>query len=209
MRPKVSAYIAASLDGFIARKNGDLDWLPSGEELGAEDYGYRDFIDSVDILVMGRKTYEKALTFDKWPYRGKEVVVLSTGAPAVPKALRGSVTVRSLDPKNLVDYVAEQGATHIYIDGGITIQRFISAGQLDEITITRIPVLIGEGIPLFGPLSQDVRLIHIATRQFDSGFEQSKYRFCAPNIGRSKPSARARTFRRRSCPNARPGSGFL
>ena len=177
VKPKVSIYIATSLDGFIARKNGDLDWLTNGKEQGGEDYGYQGFMDSVDVLVMGRKTFEKALTFGEWPYRGKKVVVLSTGAPSIPDSLRNSVTVLSLGPKDLFEHFSSQGATHLYIDGGITIQRFIAAALVDEMTITRIPILIGEGLPLFGPLNEDVKLTHIATRQFENGYVQSKYRF--------------------------------
>ena len=177
MKPKVSVYIATSLDGFIARKNGALDWLNGGDEQGAEDYGYQEFMDSVDVLVVGRKTFEKALTFGEWPYRGKKVVVLSTGAPSIPGSLHDSVTVLSSSPKDLVEHLSSQGATHLYIDGGITIQHFIAAGLVDEMIITRIPILIGDGVPLFGPLNEDVKLTHIATRQFDNGYVQSKYRF--------------------------------
>jgi len=177
VKPKVSVYIATSLDGFIARKNGDLDWLNSGDEQGREDYGYQEFMNSVDVLVMGRKTFEKALTFGEWPYTGRKVVVLSTGAPSIPDSLQDSVAVLSLSPKDLVEHFSSHGPTHLYIDGGITIQHFIAAGLVDEMIITRIPILIGDGVPLFGPLNEDVKLTHIATRQFDNGYVQSKYRF--------------------------------
>lgn len=171
---KVSVYIATSLDGFIARPNGDLDWL-AGETPG-EDYGYAAFMASVDVLVMGRKTFEKALTFEAWPYAGKRVLVLSTGTPAVPKAIAGGVEVISLAPRALVERLSGEGVSHVYLDGGSTIQRFLAAGLIDEITLTRIPVLIGEGIPLFGHLDRDVRLEHAETRAFESGFVQSRYR---------------------------------
>ena len=177
VKHKVSAYIATSLDGFIARKNGALDWLSSGNDQSGEDYGYHEFLDSVDVLVMGRKTFEKVLTFGEWPYKDKKVVVLSTGAPAVPGFLQDRVTVLSAAPKALLEQLSAQGATHLYIDGGVTIQRFISAGLLDEMTITRIPVLLGDGVPLFGSLDKDTELIHLGTRQFGNGYVQSKYRF--------------------------------
>ena len=176
VKPKVSVYIATSLDGFIARKNGDLDWLNNGSEQGAEDYGYQEFMGCVDVLVMGRNTFEKVLTFDEWPYGSKKVVVLSTGAPVIPDHLSGTVTSLSLPPTELVESLSAQGATHLYVDGGITILRFLAAGLVDELTITRIPILIGEGIPLFGSLDKDVKLTHIATRHFENGYVQSKYR---------------------------------
>lgn len=185
MKPKISVYIATSLDGFIARKNGDIDWLidddeppkPLDDPQIKEDYGYREFINSVDVLVMGRKTFEKALTFGQWPYKDKNVVVLSTGTLSIPDLLHDIVTVISMSPMDLAEYLSEQGATHIYVDGGNTIQRFIAAGLVDEMTITRIPVLIGDGIPLFGPLDKDVALTHVFTRKFENGYVQSKYRF--------------------------------
>jgi dihydrofolate reductase len=183
---KVSVYIATSLDGFIARDDGGLDWLPgaapetsgcteaSGSTEG-EDYGYREFMESVDILVMGRKTFEKVLSFGKWSYEDKRVIVLSSGPVEIPNGLASTVECRSSSPSDLVDDLAESGVTHIYLDGGNTIQRFLNEGLVQEVIITRIPVLIGSGIPLFGPLADDILLRHVETRQFPSGFVQSRY----------------------------------
>ena len=177
MSIKASVFIATSLDGFIARADGDLDWLTGGESTSTEqDYGYQEFIDSVDTLVIGRNTFEQVLTFDTWPYSGKKVVVLTSRPSAVPPHLTDSVEWLSLPPQRLVERLASQGATHLYVDGGKTIQGFLSAGLINELIITRIPILIGAGIPLFGPLDHDVRLTHIATRQFENGFVQSRYR---------------------------------
>ncbi len=174
---KCSVFIATSLDGFIARKNGDLDWLPGSEgETGSEDYGFKEFFMSIGTLVMGRKTYELALTFKEWPYRGKNVVVLSSGFPKIPKNLAESVEGTSSSPKELIHRLASSGSAHVYVDGGKTIQSFLQANLIQEMTITRIPVLIGEGISLFGPLAQDVKLQHLSTRAFESGFVQSKYK---------------------------------
>lgn len=173
---KVSVYIATSLDGYIARPNGDIDWLLEGPDLPGEDFGYAAFMATVDALVMGRRTYEKALTFASWPYAGKRVVVLSTGSPEVPAALAGAVEVVSLPPEVLVERLSREGVSHVYLDGGATIQGFLAAGMIDEITVTRIPVLIGEGIPLFGRLARDVRMEHAETRAFANGFVQSRYR---------------------------------
>jgi dihydrofolate reductase len=174
---KASVFIATSLDGFIARANGDLDWLAGAESASTEqDYGYREFMDTVDTIVMGRNTFELVSTFDTWPYGGKRVVVLSSGPNAIPPRLVDDVEWLSLPPRRLVERLATRDATHLYVDGGKTIQGFLNAGLIDELTITRIPILIGTGIPLFGPLDHDVSLAHIATRHFENGFVQSKYR---------------------------------
>lgn len=174
-----SVFIGTSLDGFIARANGDIDWLPAD----AEEHGYEAFIASVDALVIGRKTYETVLGFDTWPYGEKPVFVLSTEplAPAPPGAV---VEHMSGDPAEIVAQLAERGVRHIYVDGGITIQRFLQAGLIQRLIITRVPVLIGSGIPLFGPLLGDIALSHVATRQYASGLVQSEYRIpsAAPGI---------------------------
>ncbi|MDX6768571.1 MAG: dihydrofolate reductase family protein [Elusimicrobiota bacterium] len=177
---KVSVFIATSLDGFIAREDGRIDWLPSGEPApDAEDYGYKDFISTVDTLVMGRKTYETALSFGEWPYENKSVIVLSSKALEIPGRIAKSVEHMSLAPKEVVQALAKRGATHLYIDGGATIQGFLKAQLIHQMTITQIPVLLGSGIPLFGKLENDIRLRHMNTRHFPSGFVQSKYEIAA------------------------------
>ena len=177
MSTKASVFIATSLDGFIARANGDLDWLTGAESAPTEqDYGYQDFTDTVDTIVMGRNTFELTSTFATWPYSGKKVVVLSSRSSAVPPHLVDDVEWLSLPPQHLVERLAAQGATHLYVDGGKTIQGFLNAGLINELIITRSPILIGTGIPLFGPLNPRYELRHIATRQFENGFVQSRYR---------------------------------
>lgn len=172
----MSVYIATSLDGFIARENGDIDWLSGGDSDGSdEDYGYKEFMDTVDVLVMGRNTYEKVLTFNEWPYGNKPVVVLSSGSVNIPERIAQSVESMSCSPAELVSQLSERGARHLYVDGGKTIQGFLDAGLIQQLIITRIPILIGRGIPLFGPLKRDIKLRHIETRQFASGLVQSKY----------------------------------
>jgi dihydrofolate reductase len=181
MTLRASVFIATSLDGFIARKDGDIDWLmvantrvPAGE-----DCGYQAFFDSVDALVMGRNTYELAASFESWPYADKPVVVLSSRPLDIPQALQGSVSCMAGKPKELCLSLAERGYRHVYVDGGLTIQGFLAAGLIDTLIITRIPVLLGEGIPLFGPLHDDLTLRHIETRAFDFGFVQSRYQLRA------------------------------
>ena len=177
MSIKASVFIATSLDGFIARPNGDLDWLTGAHSAPSEqDYGYQEFMDTVDTIVLGRNTFELVLTFNTWPYSGKKVVVLSSRLDAIPPHLADSVEWLSLPPRRLVERLAAQGATHLYVDGGKTIQGFLNAGLLNELIITRIPILIGTGIPLFGPLNHDIKLTHVATRQFENGFVQSRCR---------------------------------
>ena len=199
MKPKVSVYIATSLDGFIARKDGGIDWLDfdSGSDSGdlasdtgsdsggpefdpdEEDYGFAEFFASVDVLLMGRHTFEKLLTFefDQWIYGDTPLKVLSNtmGPEAIPAHLEHLVSITSGKPEEILDRLAEAGFEHAYVDGGITVQAFIAAGLVDEINITIIPVLIGDGIPLFGPLNGDVSLRHVATKSLPFGLVQLKY----------------------------------
>lgn len=176
---KTSVYIATSLDGFIARQDGALDWLGSPAVDDAEDYGYKTFIDSVDVLVMGRNSYEKVLTFEGWPYGSKPVVVLSNHALRIPEPISTFVETMSCSPSELIEQLSARGAKHLYIDGGKTIQGFLDAGLIERLIITRVPVIIGDGIPLFGPLGKDVKLRHIATRSFPAGLVQSEYEIAA------------------------------
>lgn len=173
---KTSVYIATSLDGFIARQDGSIDWLPSGEDAEDQEYGYADFIRSVDALVMGRGTYETVLSFGAWPYGNLPVFVLSSQQVEIPDSLADTVSVMSATPAELVQRLAEQGYQHLYIDGGRTIQGFLRDGLIDQLIITCVPVLIGDGIPLFGALHGDIHLEHLGTRQFESGLVQSRYR---------------------------------
>jgi len=168
---KASVFVGTSLDGFIARVNGDLDFLPPG---GGEPHGYDEFMATVDALVIGRKTFETVLGFGGWAYGAKPVFVLSTRplAPAPPGAV---VEHMSGTPEEIVARLDARGIGHIYVDGGITIQRFLRAGLIQRLTITRVPVLIGAGIPLFGTLPRDIALRHVATRQYASGLVQSEY----------------------------------
>lgn len=177
MTPKCSVFIATSLDGFIARKDGALDWLPGSDgTTGGEDYGFGAFFEGVDTLVIGRKTCELALSFPEWPYRGKRVVVLSSRYPATLTPLGENLSGASAAPRDLVRQLEQTGAQHVYVDGGKTIQGFLAAGLIQEMALTRVPVLLGEGIPLFGPLARDVVLQHLDTLSFDSGLVQSRYR---------------------------------
>ena len=172
----VSVFVGASVDGFIARRNHDLDWLPED----GEPHGYDEFIATVDTIVIGRNTFEKILSFEGWPYAAdKRVVVLSSKPVDLSVVKGGRVEQMGGPPARIVVQLAESGARHLYVDGGITIQRFLREGLVQRLVITRVPVLIGDGIPLFGALPRDVRLRHVSTKAFPSGLVQSEYQIAS------------------------------
>jgi dihydrofolate reductase len=168
---KLSVFVGTSLDGFIARRNGDYDFLPAD---GGEPHGYDEFIASVDTILIGRKTFEVVLKLPNWPYGDKRVVVLSHRALDF-SGITGRVEQMSGDPAQIAQKLAATGAEHVYVDGGITVQEFLRAGHIHHLTVTRVPVLIGEGIPLFGSVPRDIKLRHIGTRQYSTGLVTSEY----------------------------------
>ncbi|KFI06923.1 dihydrofolate reductase family protein [Massilia sp. BSC265] len=171
------AFIATSLDGYIARPDGDIGWLLQRDD-PAEDHGYAAFMADKDAIVMGRGSYEKVLGFDPWPY-DRPVLVLSkqlAGTP-VPEALRGKVRFSSAAPAQAMAELAAQGVHRVYVDGGQLVQSFIRAGLVEDMVLTTVPVLIGAGRPLFGALPRDLDLALVASRSFPSGLVQSTYRF--------------------------------
>lgn len=163
---RCSVFIAISLDGFIARRDGRIDWLSIVERPG-EDHGFQKFYDSVDTIVMGRKTWETALGFEAWPYTGKRVVVLSK---STHRAMHGedffSGDVRELDLSR---------SKRTYVDGGNVIAQFLAAKRIDDLTIAIIPILLGDGTPLAPGLGRDVPLRLVQHRAFDSGLVQLEY----------------------------------
>jgi dihydrofolate reductase len=169
---KLSVFCGVSVDGFLARPNDALDFLDTG---GQEPHGFEEFYGSVDVVVIGRKTFEVVLTFGKWPYGKKPVVVLSSRPLDFSSISGGVVEQMSGEPAKIAMQLKERGFKHAYIDGGITIQRFLASGLIDRLVITRVPVLIGEGIPLFGPVPRDIGLHHVATRCYGGGLVQSEY----------------------------------
>lgn len=169
-------FIATSLDGFIARPDGDIDWLLQRDD-PTEDHGYSAFIADKDVIVMGRGSYVKALTFDTWFY-DRPVVVLSEqlADSAVPEALAGKLRFSNLKPRDLMEEMARQGVRRVYVDGGQLVQSFLREGLIADMVITTVPVLIGAGRPLFGVLEQDIDLKLVSSRCFTSGLVQSTYR---------------------------------
>ncbi len=176
---RVSVFIAASLDGFIAREDGSIDWL-SPEEVHPSDgdYGYQAFFASVDAIVMGRNTFDLVLTFGDWPYGETPVFVLSSGEVEIPAKLNATVTCISASPGEVLRQLSTKGYEHLYVDGGRTIQGFLREGLISDLIITRIPILLGSGIPLFGPVLPEQNFNHIETKAFSSGFVQSRYTKC-------------------------------
>jgi dihydrofolate reductase len=169
---KLSVFCGVSVDGFLARPNHGLDFLRTGEQ---EPHGFEEFYDSVDVVVIGRKTFEVVLTFGKWYYGKKPVMVLSSRRLDFSSVKGGVVEQMSGEPAEIVTRLKAREFKHAYIDGGVTIQRFLAAGLIDRLVITRVPVLIGEGIPLFGPVPRDIALRHVATRSYRGGLVQSEY----------------------------------
>ncbi len=167
-----SVFVGISLDGFLARPDGAFDFLPG--DGGGEAGGFAEFLASVDAIVMGRKTYETVLPLDPWPYGTKPVCVLSSNplAPAPPGA---RVERLSGDPSAIAATLAARGVREVYVDGGDTIQRFLRAGLVRRLVLTRVPVLIGAGIPLFGALPRDVHLRLVAHRSLGHGLLQDEY----------------------------------
>ena len=182
---KCSVYIATSADGYIATPDGGVDWLHTAGKADADmsenaDMGFADFINSVDCMIMGRKCMQVISSFDipaeQWPYRGIKIYALSNSLTEPPANLAGKVEMYSGDIKTLVNKLSEQGLQHAYIDGGATITSFINLKLINEMTITRAPVLLGDGIALFGKLDHSVKLEDAESIAFPNDFIQVKYR---------------------------------
>jgi dihydrofolate reductase len=170
-RPRCSVFIAVSADGYIARPDGGLDWL-AAVQMEGEDYGYKAFFDSIDTLIVGRKTHDTARSFDAWPYTGKRCVVL-THRPVEPlegvESFEGSPTI-------LVERLGREGAARIYVDGGAVIQQFLAAGLIDDLTISVVPVLLGAGVRLFAGAEPEHRMVLEQARSWPTGLVQIRYR---------------------------------
>ena len=171
---KTIVYIGTSLDGFIARTDGDFDWLT---QFANEDaiHAYKEFMNRVDAIVIGRGTFEKILTFPSWPYE-KKAFVLSTTLKQLPDTLRDKATLLSMKTKDLLSYLSGMGFSSIYVDGGKVIQGFLKEDLIDDLIISKVPVLIGNGIPLFGFLGDDLQFKHIRTEVQTNGLVRSYYK---------------------------------
>ena len=176
---KVSIFIGTSLDGFIAREDGDIGWLDRLNKIATpgEDFGFNSFLESVDLIVMGRKTFEQVISFNDWSYKDTKMIVLTSKDIEIPEKLTKTVTTyNTLSSAQLIKELSDQSINHIYVDGGTVIQDFLSEGLVDEITITIVPILIGKGKSFSGLLPKDLYLQHLKTTVYDFGFVQNKYK---------------------------------
>lgn len=169
-----NVYIGTSLDGFIARKDGDFTWLLKFADAGAIE-AYNEFMADIDVIVLGRGTFETVLGFPSWPYN-KPVFVLSRTMAALPDNLRDKATLTSLEPSELLRHLSDQGFKAAYIDGGKVIQSFLAADLIDSLAIATVPVVIGDGLSLFGSLNQDIDFEHVRTSTYSNGLVRSYYR---------------------------------
>ena len=172
---RTSVFVGLSVDGMIARPDGAFDFLTGDGPPPEGDFnGYQAFFATVDALLVGRNTYDVVSAFPEWPYGGTPVFVLSHRAlgtaptGAVVERLEGAI-------ESALAALAERGVEHLYVDGGDVVQQLLRAGRADRLVLTRVPVLIGSGIPLFGALDGDLRMRHVATRVLDGGAVQSEY----------------------------------
>jgi dihydrofolate reductase len=187
---KLSVFCGVSVDGFLARTDHTIDFLDAG---GHEPHGFDEFYASVDVIVIGRNTYNFVVGYGQWLYRKKPVVVLSSREIDFSWIKNGAVSQMSGEPKEIAKKLRKRGFKHAYIDGGVTIQRFLVAGLIDRLIVTRVPVLIGTGMPLFGPVPKDIVLRHVATRTYKGGLVQSEYEIGGAQRGQPvKKSGQAR-----------------
>lgn len=174
--PKNIVFIAKSLDGYIAGPDGDLDWLYAVPNPDHVDMGFVALMEEVDAVVMGRTTFEVVCGFDgPWPY-AKHVYVLSNALTEVPEKAREHASLLSGSPAQVLEAIHAQGHHILYIDGGRTVQAFLEADVIDELRITTVPVLLGGGFPLFGPLSSQRRFTHVKSEVFLDELVQDWYR---------------------------------
>lgn len=167
---RCSVYIATSLDGFIARPDGGLDWLARVQRDG-EDYGYAEFLAGVDTLILGRNTYDTVLGFGEWPFAGKRVIVMSSRAIASTQGERQFAG----EPRTLVEQLEAEGARRAYVDGGALIRSWLRAGLIDDLTLSIVPIVLGRGLPLFGELPEQALELE-ASQAYASGLVQLRYR---------------------------------
>lgn len=177
-RAQSEVFIAGSLDGFIARPGGELDWLLQAQASApaGEDFGYAAFMAGVDALVMGRHTLETVMGFDPWPYNQPVIALTRTPGRDVPAALKGRMRWSGEAPAALLELLGREGVRRVYLDGGALIQSFLREDLVDAITLTQIPVLLGQGRPLWGALPGDLHWQLVGVQHWANGFVQTRYR---------------------------------
>jgi dihydrofolate reductase len=167
-------YIATSIDGYIARKDGSIDWLTEFPNPDGSDYGFFAFLDSVDGIIMGRNTFETVSGFDEWVYT-KPVFVLTNSLTELPGkwAAKGEIIKGEL--KDVIALLNNRGMCNFYIDGGKTIQSFLAEDLIDQMVITQVPTLLGSGIPLFADGGPELKFNHTATEIYNGGLVKNSY----------------------------------
>ncbi|ROS02031.1 dihydrofolate reductase [Sinobacterium caligoides] len=182
---KFSVYIATSADGYIADPDGGVDWLHSAGNADAEmgvnaDMGFADFIDSVDCMIMGRRCMEVIASFnlspEQWPYGDIPIIVLSHTLKEPPESLHGKVEIYAGEITALISELEKRELKHAYVDGGTTITSFVNLALINQMTITKAPVLLGDGLPLFGRINRQIKLVDAEAEAFPNDFIQIKYR---------------------------------
>ena len=167
-------YIATSLDGYIAGKDGDLSWLNEIPNPSNSDFGFSEFMERIDALIMGRNTFETVVGFGVWPYE-KPVFVLSNSLDKVPEGYEEKAKIIKGDLKSILAQMEELGKKNLYVDGGSVIRSFLKEDLIDEMIISRVPILLGEGIPLFGDLSESMKFKLIKTESYDETLVKCHY----------------------------------
>jgi len=168
------AYIACSIDGFISDKNGELEWLTSIPNTSESDFGFAEFIDRIDGIIMGRKTFETVLGFPSWPY-SKPVFVLSSTLNEIPVHLAGKCSIVNGSIRSIVSNLNSLEIKTIYVDGGKTIQSFLAEDLIDEMTITTVSTILGAGTPLFGSVFPLLNFSIRSTEQLNQRLTKTVY----------------------------------
>jgi len=168
-------YIATSLDGFIAREDGNVDWLIGTPNPDNSDFGFSEFMENIDAIVMGKNSFEMVLSFGEWPYR-KPVFVLSNSLHKIPDNLIGKAEILNGNPLSIIKELNSRQFFNLYVDGGKVIQDFLELGLIDEMIITKIPIVLGSGIPLFTKVSSEQKFKHVKTEVFQNSLVKSHYK---------------------------------
>lgn len=172
---KNSAYLACSMDGYIADKNHGIDWLHDIPNPTGSDFGFSEFIANIDGILMGRKTFDVVRGFGgDWPYT-KPVFVLSTSLDSIPAALKDKVFIKKGELKEVLGSLYKEGFERLYVDGGKLVQSLLQQDLLDELIISTVPVVLGGGIPLFGDLEKPLKFRHIKSERLVDYFEKNYF----------------------------------
>jgi dihydrofolate reductase len=171
----IFVYIAVSIDGYIATSDGGIEWLMEIPNPDHVDFGFTEFMKGIDAIVMGRNTFEKVLSFGKWPYT-KPVFVLTTTLTSVPVGMENKAEIVKGDIEQIVNNLNERGFQNLYVDGGKVVQSFLEKDLIDEMIITRVSVLLGRGVPLFGNMDQSLKFRQVKTTAYNDDLVKSYYK---------------------------------